>query len=100
MPYKRVAPATLEEMENAVPLRQMEKERWHGHYTICQKLRDMFHSLDDTELKMECRIMMAMAKKMHEKLKYYREKEELQNARETQGKHSDSASREEKANVE
>lgn len=74
MPYKRVTPVSVEDM---APLHEMEKERWNGHYTICQKLRDMYHAVEDPNLKMECRIMMAMAKKMHERLKYYKQKEEM-----------------------
>ena len=60
MPYKRRRP---------VDVREMEKTRWHGHYTICQKLRDLYLRIDDEEIKMELRVMMAMTKSMHKKLR-------------------------------
>ena len=74
MPYPRVHPATEEEMSEAASIQEMKKNRWKGHYTICRKLRDMYHSVDSPDLKMECRIMVTMAKKMHEKLKENKDK--------------------------
>lgn len=62
MGYKRVEPVSIEKMLNA---------RYHGHYTICQKLRDIFVKTDNEDIKMDCRIAMAMAKSMHNKLKAY-----------------------------
>jgi hypothetical protein len=62
MPYKRVPPAA-EYM--------MDKDRYKDHYSICQKLRDIYHMTDDPELKLNARICMTMAKKMQNKLKYY-----------------------------
>jgi hypothetical protein len=59
MPYKRRRP---------VDVREMKKTRWHGHYTICQKLRDLYNKIDDEEIKLELRVMMAMTKSMHKKL--------------------------------
>jgi hypothetical protein len=64
MPYKRHQP---------VDLREMEKTRWQGHHTICQFIRDIYHMVDDDEVKMKCRIAMNMAKSMHNKLKDYKE---------------------------
>lgn len=66
MPYKRVDP---------VDVGYMLKKRYHGHFTICQKLRDIYLATDNEEIKLNCRIAMAMAKKMHEKLKWYKNKE-------------------------
>lgn len=87
MPYKRLHPVPEEYMEKPnkddlieseltepVPERLMDKSRYEGHYSICQKLRDMYHVVESPELKMECRIMMAMAKKMHQRLKWYRDR--------------------------
>jgi hypothetical protein len=65
MPYKRVDP---------VPEREMDKSRYEGHFSVCQKLRDIYHMTEDPEIKMTCRVAMAMTKKMHDKLKYYRDK--------------------------
>jgi len=62
MPYKRREP---------VPEREMLKTRWKGHQT----LRNIYAMVDDEEVKKECRLAMAMAKSMHERLKYYKEKE-------------------------
>lgn len=63
MPYKRYEP---------VPESEMDKDRYHGHYTICQYLRDIYHMTDDEEIKMKCRIGMAMTKAMHKRLKHYK----------------------------
>jgi hypothetical protein len=67
MPYKKHKP---------VSVRRMLKKRYHGHNTICQKLREIFMSTDDEEIKLKCREGMAMAKAMQDKLKAYsREKQ-------------------------
>lgn len=65
MPYPRVEP---------VEIWQMQKKRYHGHFTICETLREIFMKTNDEEIKLKCRLAMAMAKKMHEKLKWYKEK--------------------------
>ena len=70
MPYKRHQP---------VDLKEMEKTRWHGHHTICQFLRDIYHMTGDEEIRLKCRIGMSMAKSMHERLKHYKQKE-MENA--------------------
>jgi len=64
MPYKKVQP---------VPLELMEESRYEGHFSICQKLRDIYHLTDNEEIKLTCRIAMAMAKSMQNKLKKYKE---------------------------
>jgi hypothetical protein len=66
MPYKKVAPVSEEVMENT---------RYEGHHSICQTLRDIYKLTDNEDIKLKCRIATAMAKSMHLKLKYYREKE-------------------------
>lgn len=63
--------------------RAMDKHRYDGHHTICQNLRDMYHMVDSLrgkpsdemidEIRVRCRIGMTMAKKMQNKLKWYRE---------------------------
>lgn len=63
MPYKRREP---------VPEKEMDKERYEGHHTICQTLRDIYHLTDNEDIKLKCRLAMAMGKAMHEKLKYYK----------------------------
>jgi hypothetical protein len=55
------------------PESEMDKERWEGHHSICQTIRDIYHITDDGELKLKCRVAMAMTKAMHEKLKKYKQ---------------------------
>jgi hypothetical protein len=63
------------------PIRESEMDitRWEGHHSICQTLRDIYHLTDNSELKMECRVAMAMTKAMHERLKYYKNLAETKN---------------------
>jgi hypothetical protein len=63
MPYQRVEP---------VPVSLMLKKRYHGHFTICEKLREIYLATDNEEIKLNCRIAMAQAKRMHERLKKYK----------------------------
>jgi hypothetical protein len=56
-----------------VPVSEMDRSRYEGHHSICQTLRDIYHMSDDEELKMKCRLAMAMAKAMNEQLKRYKE---------------------------
>jgi len=65
MSYKRRQPVS----EN-----EMLKTRWARHHTICQTLRDIYGMTEDTGIKEKCRLAMAMAKAMQEKLKNYRDK--------------------------
>ena len=67
MPYPRVEP---------VSEKIMLDQTYHGHFSICQKLRDIYVTVDDELLKMELRVCMAMAKKMNDRLQYYKHKEE------------------------
>lgn len=62
MPYKRHTP---------VPESVMDISNYEGHHSICQTLRDIYHLTDNDEIKMKCRIGMAMTKAMHRKLKKY-----------------------------
>ncbi len=57
------------------PLWEMDRERWEGHHSICQTIRDIYHLTDNEELRLKCRVAMAMTKAMHEKLKWYKAKE-------------------------
>ena len=66
MPYKRFEPVSEKKILN---------ERYTGHHTICQMLRDIYVMTQNDEIKMKCRIGMAMAKSMHNKLKRYKAKE-------------------------
>jgi len=52
---------------------KMLKQRYFGHHTICQMLRDIYILTDNEDIKLKCRIAMAMAKSMHNKLKQYKE---------------------------
>lgn len=67
MPYKRRQP---------VPEAVMDNTRYNGHHTICQTLRDIYHITDNPDIKLKCRLGMAMAKAMQERLKYYKNKYE------------------------
>lgn len=67
MSYEKVEPISIE---------KMLKTCYHGHNSICQTLRDIFIMTDSEEIKIKCRTAMAMAKKMHNKLKEYKAKEE------------------------
>lgn len=62
MPYKNVTPA-----ENA----EMKRRRYIGHHTICEKLREIWRESDDPNIKEKAKLAMAMAKKMHFKLKEF-----------------------------
>jgi hypothetical protein len=84
MPYKRVDPVPEKEILEAngdedfvSPVRVgiMINERYHGHFSVCQKIRDIYLATTDENIKLDCRIAMAMTKKMHERLKYYQQKE-------------------------
>ena len=57
--------------------RVMLKQRYAGHHTICQTLRDIYVSVDDEEIKLKLRLATAMAKSMHEKLKAYRNERKI-----------------------
>ena len=63
MSYPKTKPAT-------------EKEMFHnehpGHHSICQTLRDTYRMVEDEAVKEKLRLAWAMAKKMHERLKYYK----------------------------
>jgi len=54
----------------------MDRKRWEGHHTICQTIRDIYHMIDDPDVKLRLRLAMAMAKAMNDKLQYYKHKEE------------------------
>ena len=61
----------------------MGRGRYENHYTICQKLRDMYHMMDEPdirreEIKLTMRLCVAMAKAMNSRLQYYRHKYEEQ----------------------
>ena len=55
-----------------VPERKMNRNSTEGHDTICQYLRDIYNMTNNSEIKLKCRIGMAMTKAMHEKLKEYK----------------------------
>jgi len=61
--YKRVEPVSIAEIE---------RKRYLGHNTICQKIREVYALTNDEEIKLRCRIMLKMAKSMHNKLKWYK----------------------------
>ena len=70
MGYKRVEPW---------PHNKMMRKRYQGHFTICAKLKELYQNESDPEIRKELAICVTMAKKMHERLKYYKKKEEQQN---------------------
>jgi hypothetical protein len=51
----------------------MKKNRYLGHFTICEKLREIFRETKDENIKYKARQAMSMAKRMQEKLKQYRD---------------------------
>lgn len=67
MPYKRRQP---------VPVEEMDVTRWHGHHTICQTLRDMYHETQDENIRLKLRLCMAFAKAMNDKLQWYKHRDE------------------------
>jgi hypothetical protein len=66
MPYK--------EAPEPVPIADMLETRHRLDCTVCQKLREIYKSTNDEKIKLDCRVAMAMAKKMSDKLKEYKEK--------------------------
>jgi hypothetical protein len=75
MSYKRRKP---------VREKEMLKERWTGHHTVCETLREIYQLADDNDyqhygfledIKLKCRLAMAMAKAMQEKLKKYKKEQ-------------------------
>ena len=66
MSYKKVDPW---------PHNKMIRRRYEGHFSICAKLKTLYQNTDDPEIRQELAICVAMAKKMHERLKYYKQKE-------------------------
>jgi hypothetical protein len=99
MPYKHRDPVSEDEMEAVEVMgemedvsdqrpvevddngltskREMDRKRWEGHHTVCQTLRDIYHSTSDHDIRIKCRLAMAMAKAMNEKLKWYKHREEV-----------------------
>ena len=78
MPYEKVNPVNEKEMFDTSEISpanifDMKRKRYDGHNTICQKLREIFMMTDNEEIKLRCRTAMAMAKRMHERLKKYHE---------------------------
>jgi len=59
-----------------VPKKKMERRRYEGHKTICQKLREIYQSTQDEDIQLKCREAMAMAKRMQAKLKKYKDEKE------------------------
>ena len=73
MPYKRRDP---------VPPEEMERDRYAGHFTICQYIRDIYHMTDDEGIRLKLRVAMAMSKAMNQKLQDYKHAEEEKTRRE------------------
>ena len=61
MPYKRHPPASEEEMN----------KRMRGGPTLCNLLRDIYHSTTDSEIQMQCRLAYSMGKAMLRRLEKY-----------------------------
>jgi len=51
----------------------MDSKKFVGVPTICQVLRDIYHSTDRNDIRLKCRVAVAMARAMHEKLKKYKQ---------------------------
>lgn len=63
MPYRRHEPVDESEMDI---------NRWEGHHSVCQMLRDIYHMTDNPDIRLKLRLSMAMTKAMNEKLKWYK----------------------------
>jgi len=61
MPYKHRDPVSESEMD---------RSRYDGHHSICQKLRECYHMTDNEELRLNLRIAMAMAKAMNNRIQF------------------------------
>jgi hypothetical protein len=72
MPYSRHKPVSEEEMLQPASEEEMQFARYAGHHTICQTLREIWAASSDDDIKMKCRLAIAMAKAMNTKLKAYR----------------------------
>ncbi len=72
MPYPRHDPVSEEEMLSPATEEEMAFARYAGHHSICQTLRDIWAMSDNDEAKLKCRMAVAMAKAMVNKLKAYR----------------------------
>lgn len=83
MPYRRRQPVPEEEM--IADEADMRKQRYAGHHSICQVLREIWASTDDINLRVKARLAMAMAKAMNERLKYYKDKYEPDSPTEQSG---------------
>jgi hypothetical protein len=51
---------------------KMKSQRYKNHHTICEVLREIYMEAENETIKYKCRLAMAMAKKMHNKLKEYK----------------------------
>jgi hypothetical protein len=60
MPYKRIKPATEEEMY---------RDCHPGHFSICQYLRDIHSGIESEDIKEKVRYCWAWAKRMHDEIK-------------------------------
>jgi hypothetical protein len=70
MSYKRREPVSEKEML---------KDRYEGHHTVCQTLRDIYALTENEDIKYKCRLAMAMCKAMHKRLKKYKKMFDEQN---------------------
>jgi len=52
------------------------RERYAGYPTICMTLRSIYNITEDPEIKLKCRLAMAMAKAMNDKLQWYKTRDE------------------------
>lgn len=103
MPYKRRHPVPESEIESqptseelqacqeaiklVEPIDEREmwwRERYATYHTICMTLRDIYRITQDEDIKIKCRLAMAMAKAMNAKLQWYKERD-LQAEREKNG---------------
>lgn len=59
-------------LRDPVSEEEMTREKFLGNYTICQTLRDTYVMVDNSEVKLKLRVIMAMAKVMDDKLHEYK----------------------------
>lgn len=79
MPYKHRNPVTEEEFLGPVDEWEMKRQRWTGHHTLCQTLREIYVMTKDQEIRTKLRLAMAYSKAMNNKLQWYKHQEEAAN---------------------
>lgn len=62
----------ITKLPDPVDVKEMEKLKFSGNFTICQTLRDTYAITQQEDIRLRLRIIMAMAKSMDNKLREYK----------------------------